>query len=177
MTNLAIFGRESCDYDRFFFLKQRFEQRLEKLKNTLKIELQRAKSERRKDVMKTLVKDAEGDIVHIVPHPDDQAMVEEALRLGAGTVYLTKVPRGVWVRMEKYGGAPFTKLLQGHSSTLLPADTRSLVFIEPHTADPFIFREYTVTRTGLGVHLGGRLPEVGQARGSFWFKSRFQPFS
>ena len=35
-----------------------FEQRLEKLKNTLKIELQRAKSERRKDVMKTLVKDA-----------------------------------------------------------------------------------------------------------------------
>ena len=35
-----------------------FEQRLEKLKNTLKNELQRAKSERRKDVMKTLVKDA-----------------------------------------------------------------------------------------------------------------------
>ena len=35
-----------------------FEQRLEKLKNTLKIELQRAKSERRKDVMKRLVKDA-----------------------------------------------------------------------------------------------------------------------
>ena len=33
-----------------------FEQRLEKLKNTLKIELQRAKSERRKDVMKRLVK-------------------------------------------------------------------------------------------------------------------------
>ena len=35
-----------------------FEERLSKLKNTLKIELERAKSERRKDVMKKLVKDA-----------------------------------------------------------------------------------------------------------------------
>ena len=35
-----------------------FEQRLQKLKNTLKSELQRAKSERRKDVMKRLVKDS-----------------------------------------------------------------------------------------------------------------------
>ena len=35
-----------------------FEERLDKLKNILKIELQRAKSERRKDVMKRLVKDA-----------------------------------------------------------------------------------------------------------------------
>ena len=35
-----------------------FEERLSKLKNTLKNELQLAKSERRKDVMKKLVKDA-----------------------------------------------------------------------------------------------------------------------
>ena len=34
------------------------EDKLTKIKNTLKTELQRAKSERRKDVMKTLVKDA-----------------------------------------------------------------------------------------------------------------------
>ena len=33
-----------------------FEERLSKLKNTLKIELERAKSERRKDIMKRLVK-------------------------------------------------------------------------------------------------------------------------
>ena len=33
-----------------------FEERLSKLKNTLRIELERAKSERRKDVMKRLVK-------------------------------------------------------------------------------------------------------------------------
>ena len=35
-----------------------FEERLEILKKSLKNELQRAKSDRRKDVMKTLVKDA-----------------------------------------------------------------------------------------------------------------------
>ena len=35
-----------------------FEERLQTLKKSLKNELQRAKSERRKDVMKTLVKDA-----------------------------------------------------------------------------------------------------------------------
>ena len=34
------------------------EDKLTKIKNTLKNELERAKSERRKDVMKTLVKDA-----------------------------------------------------------------------------------------------------------------------
>ena len=34
------------------------EDKLAKIKNTLKNELERAKSERRKDVMKTLVKDA-----------------------------------------------------------------------------------------------------------------------
>ena len=34
------------------------EDKLAKIKNTLKIELERAKSERRKDVMKRLVKDA-----------------------------------------------------------------------------------------------------------------------
>ena len=103
------------------------------------------------DENKTLVKDAEGEIVHVEPHPDDQAKMNEALRMGAGTVYLTKLPKGVWVRMEKYHGAPFTKLLADHSSNLLPADTRSLVFIEPRTADPFVFREYTVIRTGFPI--------------------------
>ena len=103
------------------------------------------------DENKTLVKDSEGEIVHIEPHPDDQTKLDDALRMGAGTVYLTKCPKGVWVRMDKYTGAPFTKLLQDHSSTLLPADTRNLVFIETRTADPFVFREYTVIRTGFPI--------------------------
>ena len=69
--------------------------------------------------------------------------------MGAGIIYLTKFPRGVWVRMERCSGAPFTKLLQDHCGTLLPADTKNLVFIEPRTAKPFVFREFTVMRTGL----------------------------
>ena len=101
------------------------------------------------DENKTLVKDAEGEVVRIEPHPDDQAMMDEALRLGSGTVYLSKFPKGVWLRMEKYTGAPFTKILQDNNSTLDTADTRNLVFIEPRTADPFIYRDWSVTRTGL----------------------------
>ena len=41
------------------------------------------------DENKTLVKDAEGEIVRIVPHADDHhAMKEEAMRMGTGTFYL-----------------------------------------------------------------------------------------
>ena len=78
-------------------------------------------------------------------------MLDEALRSGASTVYPTKFPKRIWVRKEKYHGAPFTKLLREHCSTLLPADTHKLVFIESRTTDPFIFREFTVTRTGLQI--------------------------
>ena len=101
------------------------------------------------DEEKTLVKDAEGVVVRVEPHPADKQLLEEALRTGAGIVYLTKFPSGVWVRMDKYGGAPFTQILQEHCSTLLPADTQGLVFVEPRTSDPFVFREFKVTRTGL----------------------------
>ena len=108
------------------------------------------------DEKKTLVKDAEGDIVRIEPHPDDQELMNESIQmatdgLGAGTVYLTKFPKGIWVRMDKYEGAPFTELLKSKCSTLLPADTKHLVFIEPRVSDPFVFREFTVTRTGLPI--------------------------
>ena len=103
------------------------------------------------DEKKTLVKDAEGDIVRIEPHPDDQQRMEEGLRRGGGIIYLTKFPKGVWVRMEKYDGAPFTRILKSQCSTLLPADTKHLVFIEPRVSDPFTFREFTVNRTGLPI--------------------------
>ena len=103
------------------------------------------------DENKTLVKDAEGEVVRIVPHAADQMAVDDALEKGAGRVYLKKLPKGIWVRMDKYDGAPFTQILKQHCSTLLPEDTRNLVFIEPRTADPFVFREYTVTRTGFPI--------------------------
>ena len=104
------------------------------------------------DEQKATVKDAEGVLIRIEPHLDDQSKMDEALRMGVGTVYLTKFPKGVWVRMDKYDGAPFTELLREHSSTLVPADTQNLIFIEPRTAKPFLFADrYTVTRTGLPI--------------------------
>ena len=104
-----------------------------------------------RDRNKILVKDSEGEIVRIEPHPDDQAKLDEALRLGAGTVYLQKLPTGIWVRMETYEASPFEDLLQDQAASLLPPETRSLVFIEPKTAEPFVFREYRVTRTGFPI--------------------------
>ena len=62
------------------------------------------------DENKTLVKDAEGEIVRIVPHAADQKAVDDALEKGAGRVYLKKLPKGIWVRMDKYDGAPFTQI-------------------------------------------------------------------
>ena len=54
------------------------------------------------DLAKGLVKDSEGDVVHIVVNPLDQAMVDEAERNGADTIYLRHLPLGFWVKMEKY---------------------------------------------------------------------------
>ena len=68
-----------------------------------------------------------------------------------GTIYLKKIPKGVWVRMKDYNGAPFTKLLRDQCSTLLHDDTKNLVFIEPRTSQPFVFRNWHVVRTGLPI--------------------------
>ena len=63
------------------------------------------------DEKKTLVKDAEGEIVRIEPHPDDMDEMDRWMRRGAGIFYLQKFPKGVWVRMDKYVGAPCAQLL------------------------------------------------------------------
>ena len=60
------------------------------------------------DEKKTLVKDAEGEIVRIEPHDIDQDAVPEASQTRSCTLYLKKPPKGIWVRMDKYQGAPFT---------------------------------------------------------------------
>jgi hypothetical protein len=89
--------------------------------------------------------------VHIAVHPEDQGTYDEALALGAGMVYLKRPPLGIWLRMEKYRHAPFAKKLWQHDQRLPREQTQHLVFLEPRTSDPFIFREYTVTRTGWAV--------------------------
>jgi hypothetical protein len=94
-----------------------------------------------------LVKDAEGDVVHIVPNELDEDMVEEAFARSEPMVYLRHLPKGIWVRMEKYTSAPFSKKLRRQDNTLIPAETQKLVFVEVRTSDAFHFRNHTVTRT------------------------------
>ena len=95
-----------------------------------------------------LVKDAEGQIVDIVVNPLDQDVVDSALADGAQQVYLKHLPLGFWVKMDKYKGSCCTELLEEHDATLTPDVTESLVFIEAQTSEPFMYREYKVTRTG-----------------------------
>ena len=99
-------------------------------------------------INQSLMKDAEGIVVHITVHPEDQDRVDQAMLMGAGTVYLRRLPLGIWVRMDKYSRAPFSERLQEHDNGLLPSHTNSLVFVAPRTSDPFVFRECTLTRTG-----------------------------
>ena len=100
------------------------------------------------DLKNGLVKDAEGQIVHIVVHDRDRDDVEKAERDGEKRIYLKRLPLGFWVRMEKYKGAPFVDDLKSHDESLTGELTGPLVFIEPRTSEPFTFRTSKVTRTG-----------------------------
>ena len=84
----------------------------------------------------------------------DEKMVEEAFDRGEPMVYLRHLPKGVWVRMKKYTNAPFLKELKSHDDTLVPAETRNLIFVEVRTSDQFHFRNYSVTRTALPLSHG-----------------------
>ena len=53
-----------------------------------------------------------GDLVNIAVHPEGQDAYDEAMSLGTGMVYLKHPPLGLWLRMEKYCSAPFTKMLR-----------------------------------------------------------------
>jgi len=93
------------------------------------------------DVEKGLVKDAEGVIVSIVYHPLDQDHVDAAMANGAERIYLRHLPLGIWLRMDKYAKSPFV-------NDDLGAEASRLVFVEPQTSDPFLFRGHKVKRTG-----------------------------
>ena len=102
------------------------------------------------DVSRGLVKDAEGEIVHIVCHPSDQECMDAALADGAGTIYLKHLPLGIWVRMDKYIHCPGVDLLSSDQNPSM----KQHVFIEPRTSDAFVFREYRVKRTGFAISHG-----------------------
>ena len=105
------------------------------------------------DVARGLVKDAEGDVVHIAIHPADEEEVREAQAAGR-PAYLRHLPYGVWVRMEKYASALFHDKLAEHDATFVAEETTHLVFIEPQASSPFDFRKHKVTRTGLPTSHG-----------------------
>jgi len=103
-----------------------------------------------------LVKNAEGIVVRIEVDAHDEDRMLEAFADPAAhpVVYLTQVPLGVWLKMEKYDEAPFIDLLTG-AGHLAHAEAESLVFLGPTTTlMPFKWREYKVTRSGFALTHG-----------------------
>jgi hypothetical protein len=100
------------------------------------------------DLGNGLVKDAEGEVVKVVPSLKDLEAIQAADCCDQETIYLHHLPLGVWVRMKKYRGAPFCATLSEHDENLLHKDTESLVWIEPRTSKAFDFRGHVVKRTG-----------------------------
>ena len=107
------------------------------------------------DLSNGLVKDSEGDVVEIVVNPLDAEKVTKAFEERSETpVYLEYLPLGFWVKMEKYVNAPFGSILGGHDSSLTRRLTKSLVFVEARTSEPFTFRNFKVIRTGFPISHG-----------------------
>jgi hypothetical protein len=92
------------------------------------------------DIDKGLVKDAQGEIVHVVINPADQALVGAAVAAGKQFVYPKYLPLGIWARMKKFKQAPFSDALNDPSDGRPTSLRESLVFIQPHTASPFKLR-------------------------------------
>ena len=92
--------------------------------------------------------------MHIVPNELDENMFDEAFERGEPVVYPRHLPKGIWVRMEKYTEAPFQDKLLNHDESLIVGETQGLVFVEVRTSDAFHFRNYTVTRTGFPLSHG-----------------------
>jgi len=99
---------------------------------------------------KGLVKDAEGIVTRIVVHPNDEDIAARAFletTLDA-RVYLTEVPLGIWLRMEKYDEAPDVENIAS-CTNLASSDVQSLVFLEPtKTLFPFSWRQFKISRSG-----------------------------
>ncbi len=82
-----------------------------------------------------LVKNAEGTIVKIIHDPLDDALVAQAWsnNVGNETIYLTRLPQGIWLRMDAYESAPFVDLLMEHAPGIDRRKAAGLVFLEPTT--------------------------------------------
>ena len=93
---------------------------------------------------KGLVKDAEGVVVHITEHPDDEELVRRGIKDAEDgcdvRLYLTKVPLGTWLQKDKFDEKPDAAQL-AQNTNLDPAEVQSLLFVEPKTTlMPFTWR-------------------------------------
>ena len=69
-------------------------------------------------------------------------------------MYLTRVPLGIWLKMDKYDEAPFVDLMTG-AAHMASADAEPLVFLTPTTTlFPFKWRDYKVVRSGFAITHG-----------------------
>ena len=102
---------------------------------------------------KGLVKDAEGVVMRIVLHPKDEDRAANAFNSASPgtTVYLTHVPIGIWLKMDKYDEAPDVENL-AHATNLSDSDVQSLVLLEPSKClMPFKWKEYQIYRSGFAL--------------------------
>ena len=106
---------------------------------------------------KGLVQEAEGVVVSIAVNPKDQDLYDAAFTGDAWKepVYLTELPFGLWVRFEKYCGAPFKHALLDIAPNLPEQLVDQLVFVEPCTTQrPFHWRGFHITRRGFPLTHG-----------------------
>ena len=93
---------------------------------------------------------AEGIVTRIVVHPNDEDMAARAFLETSldARVYLTQVPLGIWLRVEKYDEAPDVENIAS-CTNLASSDVQSLLFLEPtKTLFPFTWRQFKVSRSG-----------------------------
>jgi len=103
-----------------------------------------------------LVKNAEGVVVRIEVDPQDEERMLEAFADPAAnpSVYLTRVPLGIWLKMDKYDESPFVDLMTS-AAHMASADVEPLVFLGPTTTlFAFRWREYKVVRSGFAITHG-----------------------
>ena len=101
---------------------------------------------------KGVLKDVEGVVVHITVHPDDEDMVRRGIKDAEEgrevRLYLSQVPFGIWLQMDKYDETPAAEQL-AQNTNLEHAEVQSLLFVTPTPAFmPFTWREFKVSRCG-----------------------------
>ena len=120
------------------------------------------------DNQRGLVLEAEGVVIHVVVNPADQPRVDAAFAQDSpkDPLYLEHVPVGLWVRFDKYTGAPFHRELLQADESLTENVMQSLVFVEPsRTLRPFTWRGHSVNRVGWALsHAGVRTSTACQGK-------------